>query len=97
MIDGVAHCEKNHKAKSVSYRQLLEAHTSTTESLCKNLDIQMLKNPQIPSRTENAIKGSSLNINADMMARLRDLCDARIRELPTLEALLAENQKSINH
>ena len=97
VIDGIAHCEKNPKAKSVSYRQLLEAHTSTTVSLCKNLDIQMLKNPQIPCRTENVIKGSSININVDMMARLRDLCDARIREFPTLEALLSEDQKSTNH
>ena len=97
VIDGIAHCEKNPKAKSVSYRKLLEAHTSTTESLCKNLDIQMLKNPQIPSRTENVIKGSSININDDIIAQLRDLCNARLREFPTLEALLAEDQKSTNH
>jgi hypothetical protein len=96
VIDGIAHCEKNPRASSVSYRQLLEAHASTTEYLCKNLDIQMLQKPHMPSRTENVIKGSSLNIDADTMARLRDLCNMRIGEFPAIKNLLAEDNKSAN-
>ena len=94
VIDGIAHCEKNPKAEIISYRQLLESHTSTTENLCNNLGIQMLHKPVLPSKTENVIKGSSLGTNAEMIVRLRDLCHNRLREYPVLEALLAEDQKS---
>lgn len=92
VMDGIAHCKKNPKASSVSYRQLLRAHASTTEILCKKLDIQMLQKPHVPSRTENVIKGSSLSLTADSMARLRDLCNNRMEEFPVLKALLAEDQ-----
>ena len=34
VIDGIAHCKKNPKACSVSYKQLLTAHSSTTENIC---------------------------------------------------------------
>ena len=92
VIDGIAHCKNNPMAKSVSYRQLLTNHTTATENLCNNLNIQMLKKPLIPSKNENVIKGSTLNLDADTMARLRDLCNKRIEEFPALKALLSEDQ-----
>ncbi|WP_390129723.1 sulfotransferase domain-containing protein [Synechococcus sp. HIMB2401] len=92
VIDGIAQCKNNPMAKSVSYRQLLTNHTAATESLCNSLDIQMLKKPLIPSNDEIAIKGSDLNLDADIMARLRDLCNKRIEEFPALKALLSEDQ-----
>ena len=97
VIDGIAHCKNNPMAKSVSYRQLLTNHTAATESLCNNLDIQMLKKPLIPSKNENVIKGSTLNLDADTMARLRDLCNKRIEEFPALKALLSEDQNPSNY
>ena len=97
VIDGIAHCKNNPRAKSVSYRQLLTNHTAATESLCNNLDIQMLKKPLIPKKNENVIKGSTLNPDADTMARLRDLCNKRIEEFPALKALLSEDQNPSNY
>ena len=97
VIDGIAHCKNNPMAKSVSYRQLLTNHTAATESLCNNLDIQMLKKPLIPRKNENVIKGSTLNLDADTMARLRDLCNKRIDEFPALKALLSEDQNPSNY
>ena len=94
VIDGIAHCKKSPKAHSISYRQLLRDHTSTIENLCNNLDIKIFREPRLPSRTENVIKGSTLNIDGDNMTRLRDLCDNRIEEFPGLKALLAKDQKS---
>lgn len=95
VIDGIAHCKKNPKANSISYRQLLANHTLITEDICNSLDIHMLRKPHIPSKTENVIKGSTLNLDADTMTRLRDLCNNRIGEFPALKALLAEDQQSI--
>ena len=97
VIDGIAHCKNNPMAKSVSYRQLLTNHTAANESLCHNLDIQMLKKPLIPSKNENVIKGSTLNLDADTMARLRDLCNKRIEEFPALKALLSEDRNPSNY
>ncbi len=97
VIDGIAHCKNNPMAKSVSYRQLLTNHSAATESLCNSLDIQMLKKPLIPSKNENVIKGSTLNLDADAMARLRDLCNKRIEEFPALKALLSEDQNPFNY
>ena len=96
VIDGIAHCKNNPIAKSVSYKQLLTNHTAATESLCNSLDIQMLKKPLMPSKTENVIKGSSLNLDVDTMARLRDLCNKRIEEFPALKKLVLEEQNSFN-
>ena len=96
VIDGIAHCKNNPIAKIVSYKQLLTNHTAATESLCNSLDIQMLKKPLMPSKTENVIKGSSLNLDVDTMARLRDLCNKRIEEFPALKKLVFEDQNSFN-
>ena len=96
VIDGIDHCEKNPRAKSISYKQLLKAHTLTTENLCNSLGIQMLEKPHIPSNNVNVIKGTTLNLDADTMARLRDLCSNRIGEFPTLQALLSEDQYPSN-
>ena len=95
VIDGIAHCKKNPKAESISYRQLLGNHTLITEHICDGLDIQMLQKPHIPSRSENIIKGSTLKLDPDTMARLRDLCNNRIEEFPALKALLDEDLQSI--
>ena len=94
VIDGIAHCENNPKATSVSCSQLLKAHTSTTENLCNKLNIHSFRKPLIPNRTENVIKGSNLNLDAETMARLRDLCNNRIEEFPALKSLLAEDRKT---
>lgn len=85
VIDGIAHCKKNPKATSVFYEQLLKDHTSTTKTLCSELDIQILRQPVIPSKTQNVIQGATLQIDEDTMARLRDLCDKRLEEFPELE------------
>lgn len=84
VIDGITHCRKNHKAASVFYEHLLKNHTSTTKTLCSELDIQMLQQPVIPSKTQNVIKGATLQIDEDTMERLRDLCDKRLEEFPEL-------------
>ena len=97
VTDGITHCKKNPRANSVSYRQLIKTHTITTENLCNSLNIQMLKKPHIPSKNENVIKGSTLKLSADTMARLRDLCNKRIGEFPALKALLDEDQKLSNY
>ena len=96
MIDGIGHCKNNPMAKSVSYKQLLTNHTAATESLCNSLDIQMLKKPLMPSKNENVVRGSSLNLDVDTMARLRDLCNKRIEEFPALKKLVFEDQNSFN-
>ena len=85
VIDGIAHCKNNPMAKSVTYKQLLTNQTAATESLCNSIDIQMLKKPLMPSKNENVIKGSSLNLDVDAMARLRDLYNKRIEGFPTLK------------
>ena len=95
VLDGINHCNKNPKAHSVSYRQLLKSHTMTTKTLCNSLNIQMLQRPRIPSSSENVIRGSTLNLGNDTMKRLRDLCNNRIEEFPALKALLAEDKKFI--
>ena len=97
VIDGITHCKNNPMAKSVSYRQLLTNHTAATESLCNSLDIQMLKKPLNPRKDQNVIKGSTLNIDANTMARLRDLCNKRIEEFPALKALISEDQNPFNY
>ena len=97
VLDGITHCKNNPKASSISYRRLLTTHAATTENLCNNLDIQMLQKPHIPSKNENVIKGSDLNLDADTMARLRDLCNNRMGEFPVLKALLAEDQNTSNY
>ena len=97
VLDGITHCKNNPKANSISYRRLLTTHAATTKNLCNNLDIQMLQKPHIPSKNENVIKGSDLNLDADTMARLRDLCNKRIEEFPALKALLSEDQNPFNY
>ena len=83
--DGLAHCKKNHKATSVFYEHLLKDHTSTTKTLCSELEIQMLEQPVIPHKTHNVIEGTTLQIDLDTMARLHDLCDKRLEEFPELK------------
>ena len=88
VIDGIKHCEQNPKARSISYKELLKDHTSTTEDLCNHLNIKMLQKPSLPSKTHNVIKGSTLNLEPDAMARLKELCDKRMEEFPTLREYL---------
>ncbi len=94
VIDGITYCKKNPKAHSISYKQLLTAHTSTTENLCNSLDIQTLHKPRLPSKSKDVIKGATLNMDADAMARLRDFCDKRMEEFPDLKAYLDKDLKS---
>ena len=90
-LDGLSQCKKNPKACSISYRQLLTSHTSTTERICRDLSITLLRKPQIPSRSENTIKGANLDLHSEDMERLRDFCDERIDDYPELKALLKKD------
>ena len=65
-------------------------HTLTTENLCKSLDIQMLRRPNMPSKSENVIEGSSLKTGIGAMEKLREFCNNRIEEFPALKTLIAE-------
>lgn len=90
-LDGLSQCKKNPKARCISYRELLTNHTSTTENLCRDLNIKLLQKPRIPSKSENTIKGASVDLNSEDMARLRDFCDERVEDYPELKALLKKD------
>lgn len=87
LIDGLEHCQKNPKAYSVSYKKLLQEHTSTTEKICDSLNIKILKKPEIPCKNENVVKGASITICPDDKARLEEFCDMRLKEFPSLKRL----------
>lgn len=93
VIEGINYCKKNPKAFSISYEQLLTAHTSATEHLCTVLDIEMLQKPCLPSKTDNVIQGLNLNIEKNEISRLRDLCNKRLEDFPSLKEHLEKTQK----
>lgn len=90
VIDGITHCEKNPKAQSISYKQLLASHTKTTIKLCHDLNIEMIQNPLLPRKSENTIKGADLELDIESIEKLRELCDKRLDEFPVLRAHLAK-------
>jgi len=96
VIDGIAYCEQNPKAHSIFYKQLLTSHTATTVKLCRQLDIEIIQKPSLPSRSENVIKGAELKLSAQIMAELREFCDKRLDEFPALKAHLVKSQKEIS-
>ena len=50
----------------------------------------------MPSKSENVIEGSSLKTGIEAMEKLREFCNNRIEEFPTLKTLIAEEKKQIN-
>ena len=90
VMDGIEECKCNPNAYSISYNELLKAHSSTTMKICNNLDIEIIKKPEPPSRNENVVIGASIDLQTDDMKRLQNYCNARLEEFPALKAYLGK-------
>jgi len=90
VIDGIENSSNNPNACIISYEDLLNSHSSTTEKICQKLNIQILKKPDLPSKNENVVTGAKIDLKTDDAKRLQDYCNERIEEYPVLKTYLRQ-------
>lgn len=90
--EGVRHCAENRNAICISYQNLLRNHTKTTEEVCNKLNIELTKNPVIPDRASNTIKGESLSIRPSDNDELKSYCTEELAKLPHLKKLIEDEE-----
>ena len=86
----IENSSNNPNACIISYEDLLNSHSSTTEKICQKLNIQILKKPDLPSKNENVVTGAKIDLKTDDAKRLQDYCNERIEEYPVLKTYLRQ-------
>ncbi|MCP3689421.1 MAG: sulfotransferase domain-containing protein [Gammaproteobacteria bacterium] len=86
--NGLKTCEKAKNATLITYNDLLSRHSETTLSTCRSLSIDVIAEPQLPSKDQNVISGKNLQLSEIDRVKLQDYCNSRLQDHPLLKKRL---------